>query len=100
VVALWTVALLKNCDLLDNLETLFYLVKHRGNTAMRIAYVVPGPMSKGPMGLAEMRRREALLNSWAFPGTEVTVVDVPDGPASIESRMKRPSAFPLRSISS
>ena len=67
---------------------------------MRIAYVVPGPMSKGPMGLAEMRRREALLNSWAFSGTEVTVVDVPDGPVRSSPLMRRPSAFPQRSISS
>jgi allantoin racemase len=52
---------------------------------MRIAYVVPGPMSKGPMGLREMRRREGLLNAWAFPGTSVSVVDVPTGPISIES---------------
>lgn len=52
---------------------------------MRVQYLVPGPMSKGPMGLAEVRRREELLNDWAFSGTEVKVVDVPDGPASIES---------------
>lgn len=52
---------------------------------MKIQYLVPGPMSKGPMGAAEVVRRQALLNSWAFPGTEVVVVDVPDGPASIES---------------
>lgn len=61
---------------------------------MRIAYVVPGPMSKGPMGLKEMKRREALLNSWAFPGTEVAVVDVPDGPASIESAYEEAMCVP------
>lgn len=61
---------------------------------MRIAYVVPGPMSKGPMGLKEMRRREALLNSWAFAGTTVTVVDVPDGPASIESAYEEAMCIP------
>lgn len=61
---------------------------------MRIAYVVPGPMSKGPMGLKEMRRREALLNSWAFPGTQVSVVDVPDGPASIESAYEEAMCIP------
>jgi len=61
---------------------------------MRIAYVVPGPMSKGPMGLKEMRRREALLNSWAFPGTEVAVVDVPEGPASIESAYEEALCVP------
>lgn len=42
-------------------------------------------MSKGPMGAGEMLRRQELLNSWAFAGTEVVVVDVPEGPASIES---------------
>lgn len=52
---------------------------------MKIQYLVPGPMSKGPMGAKELLRRQELLNSWAFAGTEVTVVDVPDGPASIES---------------
>ncbi|WP_309084897.1 aspartate/glutamate racemase family protein [Chelativorans sp.] len=61
---------------------------------MRIAYVVPGPMSKGPMGLKEMRRREALLNSWAFQGTEVAVVDVPEGPASIESAYEEALCVP------
>lgn len=52
---------------------------------MKIQYLVPGPMSKGPMGAKELLRRQELLNSWAFPGTEVTVVDVSEGPASIES---------------
>lgn len=61
---------------------------------MRIAYVVPGPMSKGPMGLKEMRRREGLLNAWAFPGTEVKVVDVPSGPASIESAYEEALCVP------
>lgn len=61
---------------------------------MRIAYVVPGPMSKGPMGLKEMRRREALLNSWAFAGTEVSVVDVPSGPLSIESAYEEALCVP------
>ena len=61
---------------------------------MRVAYVVPGPMSKGPMGLKEMKRREALLNAWAFPGTEVSVVDVPDGPASIESAYEEALCVP------
>ena len=52
---------------------------------MQIQYLVPGPMSKGPMGSKEVQRREGLLNDWCFPGTEVRVIDVPDGPASIES---------------
>lgn len=61
---------------------------------MRIAYVVPGPMSKGPMGKAEMTRREGLLQGWAFPGTEVSVIDVPTGPASIESAYEEMLAIP------
>lgn len=61
---------------------------------MRIAYVVPGPMSKGPMGLTEMQRRERLLNSWAFDGTEVRVVDVATGPTSIESAYEEALSIP------
>ncbi len=61
---------------------------------MKIAYVVPGPMSKGPMGLAEMQRRERLMNDWAFEGTEVSVIDVPTGPASIESAYEEMLAIP------
>lgn len=61
---------------------------------MKIAYVVPGPMSKGPMGQAEMQRREALMQGWAFEGTEVRVIDVPTGPASIESAYEEMIAIP------
>ena len=61
---------------------------------MKIAYVVPGPMSKGPLGLAEMRRREALMNGWAFAGTEVRVIDVAHGPVSIESAYEEALAVP------
>ena len=59
---------------------------------MRIAYVVPGPMSKGPMGLREMRRREGLLNAWAFPGTTVSIESAYEEalcvPATIDLIMK------------
>ena len=61
---------------------------------MRIAYVVPGPMSKGPMGAAEVRRREGLLNDWAFEGTKVEVRDVPTGPTSIESAYEEALSIP------
>lgn len=61
---------------------------------MKVQYLVPGPMSKGPMGQAEVTRREGLLQSWSFPGTEVSVVDVPDGPASIESSYEELLAVP------
>jgi len=61
---------------------------------MRIQYLVPAPMSKGPMGAKEMVRRQALLNSWAFPGTEITVVDTEDGPFSIESAYEEMLSVP------
>lgn len=61
---------------------------------MRIAYVVPGPMSKGPMGLAEVKRREGLLNDWAFEGTTVDVRDVEKGPHSIESSYEEILSIP------
>ena len=61
---------------------------------MKIAYVVPGPMSKGPMGRAEMQRRETMMNTWAFDGTVVSVIDVPSGPISIESAYEEMLAIP------
>lgn len=47
---------------------------------MRVVYVVPGVMPQ-----AEMDRRCGLLREWAFPGTEVDIVGVTEGPGSIES---------------
>jgi allantoin racemase len=41
-----------------------------------------------------MVRRQALMQQWAFVGTEVEVVDVPDGPASIESVYEELLAVP------
>ena len=52
---------------------------------MRIAYLVPGPMHLTEMGAAEMERRKEKLSSWAFVGTDVDVVAVDRGPATIES---------------
>ncbi|MEM9047565.1 MAG: aspartate/glutamate racemase family protein [Pseudomonadota bacterium] len=46
------------------------------------------------MGSAEVKRREALLNDWAFPGTEVCVRDVATGPSSIESAYEEMLAIP------
>ncbi len=65
-----------------------------GDKNMQLAYVVPGPMSKGPMGRKEVERRERLLNSWAFPGTGIRVLDVPTGPASIESAYEEMLSIP------
>lgn len=61
---------------------------------MKIAYIVPGPMSKGSMGLKEMKRREALMNDWAFKGTTVEVIDVATGPASVESAYEEMLSIP------
>jgi allantoin racemase len=52
---------------------------------MRILYIVPGPMGRTPAGAAEVARRGRLLREHAFPGTEVDIDDVAQGPASIES---------------
>ena len=52
---------------------------------MRIAYLIPGPMGRTDVGRAEMERRRGMLERWAASETEVQVVDVPEGPASIES---------------
>src|SRR6056297_974379 len=67
---------------------------------MKILYLVPGPMSKGPMGSAELDRRKGVLQSIAFEGTQVEIQDVPDGPASIESAYDELMAVPatLRGI--
>ena len=52
---------------------------------MRIAYFVPGPLSRGPLGPEELVRREAYLNRHAFGGTVVEVRETDAGPASVES---------------
>ena len=52
---------------------------------MRIVYVVPGPMSQTSLGTAELERRLQKLRGWAARDTEVEIVDVATGPASIES---------------
>ena len=51
---------------------------------MRITYVIPGEMSRSPLGVAEMVRREGMLQKWAFHDTVVQVVDVDNGVQSIE----------------
>lgn len=61
---------------------------------MRVQYLIPGPMSRGQMGKKEMERRQTLLNAWAYAGTTVDVVDVPEGPTSIESVYEEMLAIP------
>lgn len=63
-------------------------------TAMRLLYVVPGPMSKTGLGTAELDRRGTKLREWAAPGTSVDIRDVETGPASIESAYEEYLAVP------
>lgn len=52
---------------------------------MRVLYILPGSLSRTELGWREVDRRRAVLQRLAAPGTEVDIVDVPDGPPSIES---------------
>jgi allantoin racemase len=61
---------------------------------MRIMYVIPGPMGRSPEGKAEVQRRGSLLRQWAAPGAEVDIIDVPRGPASIESMYEEYLSIP------
>lgn len=52
---------------------------------MRILYQMPGDVSSGPLGAAELERRRGILQQWAGDATEIEVADSPGGPLSIES---------------
>lgn len=53
---------------------------------MQVRYLVPGPMGRPEHGTTnELLRREALLRAWAAPGTDVSALDSPEGPQSVES---------------
>lgn len=52
---------------------------------MRLVYLIPGALSRGPLGAGELERRRAVLQRVAARGAAIEVVDLPDGPASIES---------------
>ncbi len=72
-------------------------------TSCRIAYLVPGPMHRTELGSAELKRRQGKLREWAFAGTEVDVLAVDEGPASIESMYEEylsipPTARLLRAV--
>jgi allantoin racemase len=56
---------------------------------LKIVYVVPGVMAE-----EEQRRRESILRDWAFEGTQVDLVCVPEGPASIESMYEEYLSIP------
>lgn len=57
---------------------------------MKIVYVVPGIMDK-----QEKERRENLLKSWASSDAEVSLTDVTEGPASIESMYEEYLSIPI-----
>lgn len=61
---------------------------------MQLAYVVPGPMSSGVLGSGELERRRDVLQRIAFPGTEVVITEVEDGPSSVESAYEEYLAVP------
>lgn len=56
---------------------------------MKIAYVVPGILPR-----EELDRREKILKSWAFPGTEIEIVGITEGPASVESMYEEYLSIP------
>lgn len=61
---------------------------------MRIVYLIPGPMGRTPEGKAEVARRGELLRTYAASDTDVGIVDVPRGPASIESMYEEYLSIP------
>jgi allantoin racemase len=61
---------------------------------MKIAYFIPGPLSRGPLGPQELVRREAFLNQHAADGTIVEVRETDSGPASIESSVEEYLSVP------
>ncbi len=61
---------------------------------MRIVYIMPGAVSRGPHGPAELERRRGILQGWAVPGCEIAVVDLDQGPFSIESSAEEYLAVP------
>jgi len=61
---------------------------------MRILYIMPGVIRRGPHGPAEIERRRSILQGWAMPGCKVTVVDLDEGPFSIESSVEEHLVVP------
>ena len=61
---------------------------------MKLAYFLPGPLSRGPLGPEELVRREAYLNQHAFEGTVVEVRETTSGPSSIESSVEEALSVP------
>ena len=61
---------------------------------MRVLYIMPGMVSRGGHGAAELERRCGILQGWASPGTEVAIIDLESGPLSIESMAEEYLAVP------
>ena len=61
---------------------------------MKIVYVLPGPISRTESGQVELNRRLEVLRSYASPNTQVDIIDVDQGPASIESLYEEYLAIP------
>mgnify|MGYP001117571384 CR=1 FL=1 len=61
---------------------------------MNLLYLIPGVMGDSKLGEEEMQRRCAILNQFAFPGTEVDVWDAHSGPQSIESLTEEYESIP------
>lgn len=56
---------------------------------MKLVYVVPGLMEE-----EELKRRGALLQQWAFSGTQIDICCVTEGPGSIESMYEEYLSIP------
>ncbi len=61
---------------------------------MKVLYVLPGSLSRTELGTREVERRRNVLQRLAAPGIEVDIVDVPDGPSSIESAYEEYLSIP------
>ena len=61
---------------------------------MKVLYILPGSLSRTELGTREVDRRRAVLQRLAAPGTEVNIVDVPEGPISIESAYEEYLSIP------
>lgn len=59
-----------------------------------VLYQIPGDMSAGPLGAAEIARRRDVLQGWAAAGTTVDAADSPGGPLSIESHAEEILSVP------
>jgi allantoin racemase len=63
-------------------------------TTATILYQIPGDMTAGPLGAAELARRRGLLQDWAAPGIIIEVADSLGGPLSIESHAEELMCVP------